>query len=202
MRRSIAKRIAIVGAAALTLGLAACGNGAETPAPTGDPAPTTESEEPAPEPGADPVQIEYLHRLPDGQGMVPVNEIVARWNAENPGIQVSATKFDGVAAEMIMKLEADVNANNAACLAQLGYAEVPEMYVKGLVEDVMSELVEANNRLNADFSYIPGFSSVGPKMNEAAAAAGAGTGTVADVFVAAQDASIAVLKDQGLPVAE
>ena len=56
----------------------------------------------------------------------------AKWNAENPNIQVTATKFDGKAQEMITKLETDVKANNAPCLAQLGYGEVPEMFVKGL----------------------------------------------------------------------
>ncbi|WP_157002262.1 ABC transporter substrate-binding protein [Agromyces laixinhei] len=86
-----------------------------------------------------PVEITYLHRLPDGEGMTPVSEIVDRWNADNPDIQVTATKFDGAATDMILKLETDVNAGNAACLAQVGYSEVPQMYVKGLLEDVADE---------------------------------------------------------------
>jgi multiple sugar transport system substrate-binding protein len=85
------------------------------------------------------VEISYLHRLPDGEGMTPVSEIVDRWNEENPDIQVTATKFDGAATDMILKLETDVNAGNAACLAQVGYSEVPQMYVKGLLEDVSDE---------------------------------------------------------------
>ncbi|MFD4420680.1 ABC transporter substrate-binding protein [Agromyces sp. NPDC058484] len=87
----------------------------------------------------EPVEITYLHRLPDGEGMTPVNEIVDRWNEENPDIQVTATKFDGAATDMILKLETDLNAGTGPCLAQLGYAEVPQMYVKGLVEDVADE---------------------------------------------------------------
>ena len=86
-----------------------------------------------------PVEIEYLHRLPDGDGMTPVNEIVDRWNEENPDIQVKATKFDGAATDMILKLETDVKAGNVSCLAQLGYSEVPQMFVKGLVADVADE---------------------------------------------------------------
>ena len=79
------------------------------------------------------------------------------------------------------------------------YAQVP---ADATAEDVMAELVTANNNLNADFTYIPGFSAVGPKMKETAAAAASGSGKVADIFTAAQDASIAALKDAGLPVSE
>ena len=82
-------------------------------------------------------------------------------------------------------------------------AENPEKWTRQFGgQDVMAELVEANNRLNADFSYIPGWSSVGPQMVTAAAAASTGSGQVADVFTVAQSASIQTLKDQGLPVAE
>ena len=84
----------------------------------------------------EPVTIQYLHRLPDGDGMVKVSEIVDRWNADHPDIKVEATKFDGQAGDMIKKLETDVKAGNAPCLAQIGYGEVPEMYAKGLLEDV------------------------------------------------------------------
>lgn len=86
-----------------------------------------------------PVEITYMHRLPDGEGMTPVAEIVQRWNDENPDIQVKSTKFDGAASDMILKLETDINAGNSTCLAQLSYAEVPQMYVKGLVEDVSEQ---------------------------------------------------------------
>lgn len=54
--------------------------------------------------------IEYLHRLPDSEGMTLVKDIVAKWNSENPNIQVTATKFDGQAADMIKKLKTDVKA--------------------------------------------------------------------------------------------
>ncbi|WP_139650752.1 extracellular solute-binding protein [Tessaracoccus massiliensis] len=132
--------------AVAALGLTACGGDTTDPAettPAGDPTAAVETTTagettPAEEPG-EPVQIDYLHRLPDGEGMTPVSEIVQRWNDENPNIQVTATKFDGDAQEMITKLETDVKANNAPCLAQLGYSEVPDMFVKGLVEDVTEE---------------------------------------------------------------
>ncbi len=86
-----------------------------------------------------PVSIDYIHRLPDGEGMTKVADIVEKWNAENPDIQVTATKFDGKANELIKKLETDIAANAGPCLAQLGYAEVPDMFVKGLLTDVTEE---------------------------------------------------------------
>ena len=85
------------------------------------------------------VTLSYLHRLPDGEGMTPVSEIVAKWNESHPEIQVEATKFDGDANEMALKLETDVNAGTGPCLAQVGYGEVPDLYVKGLLQDVRSE---------------------------------------------------------------
>lgn len=83
-----------------------------------------------------PITIDYLHRLPDGEGMTKIADLVAEWNTANPNIQVTSTKFDGKAAEMITKLKADVKAGSASCLAQLGYAEVPTMYTEGMLENV------------------------------------------------------------------
>ncbi|GMA31261.1 hypothetical protein [Litorihabitans aurantiacus] len=116
---------AAVGLASLVL--AACGSGSSDSPTSGEGG------------GTDADAITYLHRLPDGEGMTPVSEIVDRWNAENPDSQVEATKFDGAAAEMVLKLETDIKAGNGVCLAQLGYGEVPDMYVKGLVQDVTEE---------------------------------------------------------------
>lgn len=87
----------------------------------------------------EPVALEYMHRLPDGEGMTKVADIVKRWNDENPNIQVTSTKFDGAASDMILKLETDMKAGNAACLAQVGYSEVPQLFVKGILEDVSVE---------------------------------------------------------------
>lgn len=87
----------------------------------------------------EPITIEYVHRLPDGEGMTKVDDIVKRWNDENPDIQVKATKFDGKSSDMILKLETDIKAGNGPCLAQTGYAEVPQLYVKGLLQDVADE---------------------------------------------------------------
>lgn len=144
--------IAAVTAGLLALTLVACSSGDDTPETPQTPDPTGEATEdpteepPTPEEPGEAVTITYLHRLPDSEGMTTVNEIVADWNAANPGIQVEATKFDGAAAEMILKLETDINAGAGPCLAQLGYAEVPEMFVKGLVSDVAAEAAgyEAN----------------------------------------------------------
>ncbi len=125
-RTRIVRSAAAVAVTAVSVfGLAACS--ADSGSPAG--------------PGASdqPIEINYLHRLPDGEGMTPVKDIVARWNSANPGIQVTSTKFDGAATDMILKLETDVKAGNVSCLAQLSYAEVPQMFVKGLVEDVAGE---------------------------------------------------------------
>ncbi|MDP9831500.1 ABC transporter substrate-binding protein [Trueperella abortisuis] len=127
---SIAKVGALFASGALIL--SACSNGAggseSTTTPTSGGSETSAS-------GA-PVTIEYLHRLPDGEGMVPVADIVARWNKEHPDIQVTSTKFDGAPADLIKKVQTDVSANNAACLFQAGYADLAELYVGGLVQDV------------------------------------------------------------------
>ncbi|PVE96650.1 MULTISPECIES: extracellular solute-binding protein [unclassified Microbacterium] len=117
-----AAAIIAVGAVS-AFGLAACSSG---DAPAGDG-------------GGEPITIEYIHRLPDGEGMTSVAEIVDRWNAEHPDIQVEPTKFDGKAADLVLKLETDIKAKNGPCLAQVGYAEVPQLYVKGMLEDVASE---------------------------------------------------------------
>ncbi|MDO5672563.1 MAG: extracellular solute-binding protein [Actinomycetaceae bacterium] len=128
-KRKTMSFVALVAAAGL--GLSACGGGKA--------AEPTESADAPSKDAAETVEIAYLHRLPDGDGMTPVADVVAKWNEENPDIKVTATKFDGKANEMIKKLETDIKADNAPCLAQLGYAEVPELYTKGLVEDVTAE---------------------------------------------------------------
>lgn len=98
---------------------------------------------------SEPVTISYLHRLPDGEGMTKSADLAAEWNADNPDIQVETTKFDGQSQEMIKKLEADVNAGTAPCLAQLSEQEVPEMYVKGLTEDVTEYVEQYRDNFNA-----------------------------------------------------
>ncbi|WP_216378773.1 ABC transporter substrate-binding protein [Arcanobacterium phocae] len=91
------------------------------------------------EDGKTEAKLEYVHRLPDGEGMVKVQEIVDRWNKDHPDMTVKATKFDGKAADLFQKLEKDVATDTAPCLAQLGYSEVPEAFVKGMVEDVTKQ---------------------------------------------------------------
>lgn len=85
------------------------------------------------------VEITYIHRLPDKSGMTSVEQIVSRWNKENPDIQVKAIHFNGNASDLIKKLETDVKAGNAPDLAQAGYAEIPELFTKGILEDVTAE---------------------------------------------------------------
>ncbi|MDL9978323.1 ABC transporter substrate-binding protein [Microbacterium sp. ASV49] len=131
----IIRTAAVVGAGALAVaGLAACsssGTGSSGTAPSG------------------PITIEYMHRLPDGEGMTPVADIVARWNKEHPDIQVKSTKFDGKSSDMILKLETDVKSGTAPCLAQTGYAEVPQLYAKGMLEDVAKEAAKYKDNYSA-----------------------------------------------------
>lgn len=125
-------RLLMVGGAAiaaLCMALSGCGGGASA-AKNG----ATEQADPNQK-----VTITYLHRLPNKPGMTPVDEIVARWNKDHPNIQVKATQFNGNASDMITKLETDVKAGNAPDLAQIGYSELPEAYMKGIMEDVTSE---------------------------------------------------------------
>lgn len=126
MTRRTNRTATVAGLAALAIGFAGCSTGA-----TGSPSGTTNPTEK--------VTITYLHRLPDGDGMTKVADIVAKWNTDHPQVEVRATKFDGKAAEMIKKLENDSKADTAPCLAQAGYAEVPAMYTKGLLADVSTD---------------------------------------------------------------
>lgn len=109
------------------VGLAACSSG------------TTDSSSSEGASDGSPVTIEYMHRLPDGDGMTKVADIVAKWNEEHPDVQVKTTKYDGKATDMQVKLEADVKAGTAPCLAQVGYSEIPNLYVKGMLADVTTE---------------------------------------------------------------
>ena len=95
------------------------------------------------------VTIEYMHRLDNGADMATVAEITERWNTEHPDIQVKTTKFDGAATDMILKLETDVKAGNAPCLAQVGYSEAPQLYVKGLLMDVTEHAEKYKDNFSA-----------------------------------------------------
>lgn len=97
------------------------------------------------------VEITYIHRLPDKSGMTSVEQIVSRWNKENPDIQVKPIHFNGNASDLIKKLETDVKAGNAPDLAQAGYSEIPELFTKGLLEDVTAEA----ERYKGDFAEGP-----------------------------------------------
>lgn len=135
--RSHTQRLMVCAAsfAALCMGLAGCGS--DTASSGGD--------------SGEVVNLTYMHRLPDSEGMTLVKDIVAKWNKDHPNIQVKATKFDGAAQDMIKKLETDVKAGNAPDLAQVGYAEVPEVFTKGLLEDVTEEAA----KYKSDFAEGP-----------------------------------------------
>ncbi|MSS44599.1 extracellular solute-binding protein [Cutibacterium sp. WCA-380-WT-3A] len=136
-----------------TLVLGACGSSSE-----GSGSPSEAASQSAAASG--PVTIKYMHRLPDGEGMTKVADIVKKWNSEHPDIKVETTKFSGKANELMPKLEADVKAGTAPCLVQAGYAEVPDMYVKGLVQDVTTE----SEKYKDHFSGAYGQMSVGGKV--------------------------------------
>ena len=123
----VAKKRLLAGLASLTvmgIALAGCGSSTNNSSNT---------------PKDEKVTITYMHRLPDNKGMTLVNDIVAKWNKDNPNIQVKATKFDGAAQDMIKKLATDVKAGAAPDLAQVGYAELPEVFNQGLLQDVTEE---------------------------------------------------------------
>ena len=123
----VAKKRLLAGLASLTvMGIALAGCG-----------PSTNNSSNTPK--DEKVTITYMHRLPDKEGMTLVNDIVAKWNKDNPNIQVKATKFDGAAQDMIKKLATDVKAGAAPDLAQVGYAELPEVFNQGLLQDVTEE---------------------------------------------------------------
>lgn len=132
MSRKLKRAIALSGVVALaSVGLAACSGSDSGSSADGK------------------VSIEYVHRLPDGEGMTKVADIVKKWNADHPDIQVKTTKWDGQAQELIKKLENDVKANNAPCLAQVGYAEAPEMFAKSLLMDVSEYATKYKDKFNS-----------------------------------------------------
>ena len=69
-------------------------------------------------------------------------------------------------------------------------------------QDVYQVLTEANGELPSDWGYIPGFSTVTPKMEEKADEVAAGSAKVADIFTVAEETSKQTLKESGLPVAD
>ena len=115
--RSHTQRLMVCAAsfAALCMGLAGCGS--NTASTGGD--------------SGEVVNLTYMHRLPDSEGMTLVKDIVAKWNKDHPNIQVKAS--------------------NAPDLAQVGYAEVPEVFTKGLLEDVTEEAA----KYKSDFAEGP-----------------------------------------------
>lgn len=131
MSRKLKRVIALSGVVAMaSLGLAACSGSGSGSSADGK------------------VNIEYVHRLPDGEGMTKVADIVKKWNADHPDIQVKATKWDGPAEELIKKLENDVKADNAPCLAQVGYSETAEVFAKGLLMDVSEYATKYKDKFN------------------------------------------------------
>ena len=90
----------------------------------------------------DPVVIQYLHRLPDGEGMTLVQDSIERFNAENPGIRVEATKFDGQPDESYARIHQSVVAGDGLCLAQVGYDAIGASFVAGDLLDVTEQAAQ------------------------------------------------------------
>lgn len=136
-------------AAASALVLAGCSsNGDKKDDPSKEPASTSEAtseddqktddanaEEEFGDPN-NPITIKYLHRLPDKEGMVLVQQSFERFMKEHPGIKVEATKFDGKAQESYAKIHQSVAAGDGLCLAQVGYGEIGSEFVAGDLLDV------------------------------------------------------------------
>lgn len=126
-----------VGAALLAAGslvLSACG-GSSSGEPSEKPA-TPETTSAAP---AEPVKLEYWHRLPDKPEMIKISEATEEWNKDNPDIQVTATKFEGKADDTYAKITAAIKAGNAPCLAQVSYNDLPAVLSRGELMDVTKE---------------------------------------------------------------
>lgn len=88
------------------------------------------------------VMIEYLYCFFDGEGMMFIFEIVVCWNVDYFDIQVKVMKFDGKLSDMILKFEIDVKVGNGLCFVQMGYFEVLQLFVKGLLQDVVDEVMK------------------------------------------------------------
>jgi len=142
-RRSVALVFSTV--AIGSLALAACSSDANDDPSTDDTSTVA---------GGEAISLTYIHRLPDGEGMVRASDLADQWNAENPNIQVDAVKFDGQAPELATKLETDVNAGVAPCLAQLDYSEIPAAYVHGLTEDVTEDAEQYRDNFSGAFSLM------------------------------------------------
>ena len=91
------------------------------------------------------VKITYWHRLPDKEGMTKVDDVVAQWNQANPGIQVTAKKFDGKADESYAKIAQAVKSGDAPDLAQVGYGEIAAEFLAGDLEDVAAQFKEGGD---------------------------------------------------------
>lgn len=149
LNKGLRRGVAILAALSLaSVGLAGCSSSDGSDAKDG------KKEEKTAAKDGDAVTIKYLHRLPDAEGMVTVKEIVERWNKDHPDIKVEAEKFQGEAGDMIKKLETDVKANNAPCLAQLAYSEVPEMFTKDMLEDVTEEAKKYEDKFGGAFDQM------------------------------------------------
>ncbi|WP_194949372.1 ABC transporter substrate-binding protein [Actinomyces trachealis] len=139
---SVTRRQVLAGgvATATVATLAACGSSKTTDVKTAKPSAGAASSAPAAD--GDVVTLKYWHRLPDGEGMTKVADIVAKWNKDNPKIQVEATKFDGKADESYAKIAQAVKTGEAPDLAQVNLGHVASQFIAGNLEDVAKEIKE------------------------------------------------------------
>lgn len=132
-------------AAAALATLAACGSDKKDTSATGGSDTTGGSDAAG---SGEVVKITYWHRLPDKEGMTKVNDVVAQWNQANPGIQVTAKKFDGKADESYAKIAQAVKSGDAPDLAQVGYGEIAAEFLAGDLEDVAAQFKEGGYEKN------------------------------------------------------
>ena len=121
-----------------TMGLAACSSDKSDNTNNSTPTATAPAD-------GEKVTITYLHRLPDKDGMIKVEESAKRYNEEHKNVEVKVEKFDGDAQKSYARINQQVKAGEPAkgyCLAQVGYGEVASEYVAGDLADVSKEAAQ------------------------------------------------------------
>lgn len=130
--------LAITATTAVALGMTACGSANEENTSTAN---TSDG---------DIAEITFLHRIMDKDNAKTVNELVEEFNAEHPGIKVTAETMQGSASESYAKINSIVQGGkDVPCIAELGSERVPDML--GVLMDV-TEYAE-----KYEDSFIPAF---------------------------------------------
>lgn len=80
----------------------------------------------------DKVELTYWNWAPH------IDEVVAIWNEQNPGIQVTVSRA-ATAGEIVQKLSAAHTAGNPPDVTNVTYGDLPALIVNGLVADITPE---------------------------------------------------------------